>query len=472
MKKAFLLAVVALFGLVATGYAQQNAAWNLLESPFKLEAEVANVGETVTCTVGLGGGTASLFGLDKVPSTSPVEFYGGELGGSWRIFHFDELCANIATWGTSFTGPTMTGVTADLGGTVYWAVDPFGTGTIDDYLIGTGMPGPGTAVPLAAGFPGVWGPIDINTNEATLLKAFCEDIAADLALEYHLGTGAIGGSIPNPDNGAGTGAYGNGISDAVDPSLCSGAGMVMSSGTITDAQVTRASQVDSLGTLCYSTWDLATPTLPFGETFVNGIQEFSSTVTLDRRMMALGNVTGIAFNIGRPVGITDCQGQDSPDSDVAYVNSSQGGLSYTVAIDNTAPLGMAMQKPPAGGNGKYVNHLNSGIPSAGTVSGLPAGLGTFCFPLLIPPFGSAAPVCVWNNIGKTERVGASNYFGTPIADPTKAPAFFVSDADGDAVNFPLGSQWTLQGIVINPAGSSPKAASVTNGLVIDVTAGI
>ena len=473
MKRIALLAMVAVISFSAVSYAQQNAAWNLLESPFKLEAEVSNVGETVTCTLLLGGGTASLFGLDKALGTTPQEFLGNELVGSYRVFQFDETCLSIATWPTSFTGPTMTGITLqEPSQIVYWGVDPFGAGTIDDYVKGTGAPGPAPSVPLAAGFPGVWGPLAINNNTAGT-KAFCEDIAADLALEYDLITGAVGGSIGNPDNASGLGAYGNGISDAVDPGFCSGAGMVMSSGTVAEGQVARASQVDSLGTLCYGTWDLDTPlSVPYGETFVNGIEEFVSAIGLDRRMMALGNITGIAFNLGQPVGISDCQGQDAPDSDLVFVNSSQGGSTYTVGVNNTTPLGMAIQKPAAGGNGKYITTLNSGIPSSGTVTSLPAGLGSFCFPLLIPPFGSAAPASVWNNIGKTEKVGASNYFGTPIVNPDKAPAYFVSNAAGDPVNFPLSSQWTLQGIIINPAGSSPKAASVTNAVIVDVTAGI
>jgi len=472
MKRIALLAMVAVISFSAVAYAQQNAACNLLESPFKLEAEVSNVGETVTCTLLLGGGTASLFGLDKVLGTSPVEFIGNELVGSYRVFRFDETCLSIATWPTSFTGPTMTGITLqEPAQAVYWGVDPFGAGTINSYTVGTGAPA-GGSVPLAAGFPGVWGPIAINTNTAGT-KAFCEDIAADLALEYDLVAGTVGGSIGNPDNASGLGAFGNGISDAVDPSFCSSAAMVMASGTVAEGQVARASQVDASGTLCYGTWDLDTPlSIPYGETFVNGIEEFTSAIGGDRRMMVLGNITGIAFNLGQPVGIADCQGQDTPDSDVMFVNSSQGGATYSVAVNNTNPLGFSIQKPPAGGNGKYVNTLNSGIPSSGTVTSLPAGLGSYCFPLLIPPFGSAAPASVWNNIGKTERVGASNYFGTPIADPTKAPAYFVTNAAGDVANFPLSSQWTLQGIVINPAGSSPKSASVTNAVIVDVTAGI
>jgi hypothetical protein len=113
--------------------------------------------------------------------------------------------------------------------------------------------------------------------------------------------------------------------------------------------------------------------------------------------------------------------------------------------------------------------MDAGIPSAGTVTGLPAGLGRFCFPLQIPPFGSASPVAVFNNLGKTDRIGVSTYFGSPVADPARAPSYFLLRPAGDITNLPAGTQWTFQGIVINPAASSPKGASVTNALVLEVT---
>lgn len=469
MKKIAFVAVVALIGFSAMASAQQNAAWNLLDSPIKTEAEVANAGETLACTLPLGGGTASLFGLDEVPGQNPNEFIGSELGGTWRVFQFDETCAFITSWSTSFPGITLTGLCWDNGN--YWGCDPFGTGQIHEFVMGTGVP-TGATVNFAAGYPGVWGPIDIDNTVAGPI-APCEDIARDQAVEYNLTSGAIGGIIENPDNGSGLGAYGNGLSAAADPASCSGASMVMASGTISNGQVVRASQVDVSGTVCYSTWDIATPTGVTGEFFVNGISEFISASGFGgggKRLMCLGNVTSLAYNVGRPAGINDCQGIDGENT--LFVNSSLGGGGKVVAINNTYPLGFAMQKPSGGGNGKFIAHLNSGIPSGGTITPLPASLGSFCFPLLIPPFGAGAPVSVWNNIGKTDRVGASNYFGTPIANPTNPPVYFLADGDGDATNFALGSQWTIQAVQLNPASSSPKGASVTNATIIDVTAGI
>lgn len=477
MKKVAFLAAVAVLGLAVTGAAQQNSAWNLLESPYKIEAEFAGVGETLKCTAVVLGGTGSLFECDQIFGTAPVEFVGNELVGTYRVQNFDENCAMITSWSTTFTGPTLTGITVDEPGgqAVYWGLDPFGTGQIDDYVMFSGAPGPGTAVNVAPGFPGVWGPLALDNNQViptVFHPAYSQDIAADQVVEYDLVSGSVGCSFANPDN-TGSGAFGNGMSEAVDPSACSGATLVMTSGTILEGQVTRGSQVDCSGTVCLTTWDMF-PTYVSGEFFVNGSEEFSAQTGAvgEKRYMVLGNVTSLAFNMGKPVGISDCQGADSPDSDVLYVNSSQGGGNYTVGIDNTAPLGLALQNPPAGGNGKYVVHLNGGSPSGGTITGLPAGLGSACHPLLIPPGGSAAPVCIWNNIGKTNKVGTSSYFGTPISSPPKAPVYFWTDANGDSANFPVTSQFTIQGVIINLGSSSPKNASVTNAVLIDVTAGV
>ena len=51
--------------------------------------------------------------------------------------------------------------------------------------------------------------------------------------EEHVATGGFGCTFPNPDD-AGSGAYGNGVSEAADPSACGGATMLPSSGTITE----------------------------------------------------------------------------------------------------------------------------------------------------------------------------------------------------------------------------------------------
>jgi hypothetical protein len=165
--------------------------------------------------------------------------------------------------------------------------------------------------------------------------------------------------------------------------------------------------------------------------------------------------------------LTQCQGIDG--TDVLYVNGNNGvNSNHLVFVTEARPMHCAILLPDAGGPGKYVVHMNPGVPGSSTVSTLPAQLGNGCFPMLLPPFGSAAPIATWNCLGKPDRVGESQYFGTPIDNPAKAPATFLDLPAGDPANLPVGSVWTFQGIILNPAGSSPKAASVTNAVVVGV----
>lgn len=164
---------------------------------------------------------------------------------------------------------------------------------------------------------------------------------------------------------------------------------------------------------------------------------------------------------------SDCQGVD--DVPVLTVNGSAGATTgYRVAVAESGSISFHIAKPVAGGNGKFLAHLNSGMPDASTVSPLPAQLGSMCFPVLIPPGGTAAPVAIWNGIGKTNRVGSSMYFGSAIPDPANAPNEFLSLPVGDPANLPLCSSWTLQAVIRNPASSSPKGHSVTNAVIIEV----
>jgi hypothetical protein len=97
---------------------------------------------------------------------------------------------------------------------------------------------------------------------------------------------------------------------------------------------------------------------------------------------------------------------------------------------------------------------------------LPARLGTSCYPLLIPPYGAADPVAVWSNLHRPEKVGASGYFGSPIPDPAKAPTTFLDLPVGDTERLPPGTRVTLQGVIHNPAASSPREASLTNPVLL------
>jgi len=175
-----------------------------------------------------------------------------------------------------------------------------------------------------------------------------------------------------------------------------------------------------------------------------------------------GNVDAFVTKVY--VAIEECQGIDG--EQVLTVNGDTGfSHSYRIAVDSAGPLQLAIAKPSGGGNGKFVVHMNAGFPDPGTVEVLPAQLGRFCFPLLLSH--GASPVAVWNALGKTDRIGASGYFGEAIPDPARAPTIFLDLPSGDAVHLPAGSQWTLQGLILNPAASSPKGGSVTNAIEIE-----
>lgn len=166
-----------------------------------------------------------------------------------------------------------------------------------------------------------------------------------------------------------------------------------------------------------------------------------------------------------PYMIPECMGKDGTDVHVMFVNGSREAFHKA---DAGAPLSLSMVKPVAGGNGKFVVHLNAGVADPFSVTSVGFGLGNACFPFIMPPHGGAAPVSVWNNVGKESRLGASHYFGNPQASPARAPSFFHQQAGGDTANLPSGSEWSLQGIVVNPAASSARAASVTNVVEIEI----
>ena len=161
--------------------------------------------------------------------------------------------------------------------------------------------------------------------------------------------------------------------------------------------------------------------------------------------------------------VDDCLGVDT--ISVLKINNNTGDpATRIVRRPHDSIIQFQIDKPAAGGNGKFVVHLNPGMPTSDSISPLPAGLGETCFPFLIS--AGAQPTSVWTNINKPAQIGVSNHFGVPVPDPQRAPTMFYS-----AVNtqFPIFSAWTLQGAIINPQASSPKGVSVTNPVLLEVT---
>ncbi len=185
----------------------------------------------------------------------------------------------------------------------------------------------------------------------------------------------------------------------------------------------------------------------------------------DDRDDRLGYVVHDFYEDGSfPYMIPECQGQDA-DAHTLLVNGS--GATFQSA-DANAPLAFAMQRPSSGGPGKFFVHLDAGAPDPFTVTDLGFGLGNTCHPFLLPPAGGSMPASVWNNLGKESRFGATHWFGEPEAPPERAPTFFCTRPGGDLVNLPAGSRWTLQGVIVHPAASSPRGASVTNVIELEI----
>lgn len=458
------LAVIVLTALCSGAFAQGNAAANLLDSPVKTEG-VYYFGEAVVCSMALPG-TAALFGADTLTGSSgPVIQYCGELFGTFRVWEFDEACTPTATWSTAYAGATMTGLASPNGDTTkYWVVNPGGSADQHDYGIGTAT---GVTVPLVAtGLLGA-GVVDdgqageiLCVNDIVLDAYTCVDLSA---------AGAFVCSFANGDN-TGGGAFGNGVGDSAAPADCSGGTLVASTGTIGEGQVMRVGQYLCPGGVvagCTDRWSVGA-----FSTFTNGIEEFDLSGV--RSLTMVDNAGSIVLILQQPVGIANCQDIDA-DMDLLYVNGSQGfnpffGVgSHEVDVDTTGTLDVGVQKTAAG-NGKFVADLWSGRPSAAS-AGPGVGivplfdLGNACFDFL----GGTA-VVIENNVGKTNIVGASNYFGTAIADPAKAPTFLASltQASIDTANLPAGSAWTLQSIHLNGAASSKKGGSLSNAIVLDM----
>ena len=161
--------------------------------------------------------------------------------------------------------------------------------------------------------------------------------------------------------------------------------------------------------------------------------------------------------------IEDCQGKDG--LDLLHVNGDTGATTdRTVLVEESGPMTLGIDLPPAGGNGKFLALIEADAPSSSSIVKLTNQLGDTCFPMLLND--GAAPLARYNSIGKEDKVGSSEYFGVPIADPGRAPTTFLDLPVGDPANFSVGQVFTLHGVILNPAVTGAKPASITNSIQI------
>ena len=148
---------------------------------------------------------------------------------------------------------------------------------------------------------------------------------------------------------------------------------------------------------------------------------------------------------------------------VLFLNHS---ASRAVFVDADERVFATVILPPLGGNGKFAIHANFGRPTADTLTVIPFDIGRTCFPLVLP---GASPDGVWNNLGRTGKLGASQYLdGTPLADPDRAPTFLFYLLNGDPSTLPPGTAVTFQGVIADPGSSSSKGISTTNAILLEV----
>ena len=451
MWKSLLLVVLAFACFAPEAIGQRNPVTDLFDSPVKVEAEPYHAGEVITCSAAFPG-TAALFGCDTVTQGASQSFIVNELFGTFRTFSMDGACNITGTWSTAFVGTTQTGCAIPNGSSAtYWVVDTAGA-VVNEHTTGIGT-ATGSSVPLSGGL--LYGELVINDHQPGQDGCYVEIVNDTYTCVDFLGAGAFICMYANSDN-SGAGAFGNSIGDAIDLVECFGAEFVQATGTINEGQVIRVGQYDCVAVDpdCVDKWDVGS-----FSTFTNGIEEFDCNG--QEALIMVDNASGLVYILKKPIGIQDCQDMDS-DMDLLWINSSQGGVGLTVSVNTAATISTGMQKTGAG-NGKFVFHMNAGAPSGATVGPL-FDLGNQCF-----AFIGGSPVVIENNVGKTNLVGSTSYFGSPGTDPGKAPTFVrPTDAVVDTFNMPSGSQFTGQSIHLNGAASSSKGGSLSNALIYDM----
>ncbi len=455
-----LLALLLSLALTIDAAAQQNAETALYLPPYTMEYDETQAqGDAIDCSLSF---TGSIFGVSEIKgTTNPVEFIIGTQTAPYAMYRIDENCNLISSWSTVSIAASNLGVAFDTQtNNTYWMIQhqPSPRQVIE-YQMGTGV---ATGRSFVLGTAGLPGPLCTNDNSGVPYDMYYEDIANDTIYQFNPVQMTFGCTFLNPDQ-MGQGAFGNGLDDAVDPSACgTNAELVATSGTGAEGMVTRAGQFDCNGG-CPDTWNFVDTLTPAGVTFIQSFAEYTSSAGQKRAMVADGIINTV-FVTQQKKGLSNCQGVDN---EILFkINLQAGGTDFIVQLPATNFLQVNASAPSGGGNGKFVHWWNAGLPDETTINSLPAQLGPICFPMLdVRP---ATEMAIFNNIGRTNRLGASHYFGATIADPPKAPSIMWSNPSGDTTNMPAGSCWTMQGIMINPAASSSRPASVSNavGLIL------
>lgn len=292
----FLVGIVALslIGGVATAE-EQNALLSALDSPVKNESATY-----VDAFVLRSAAYPGLAGFGICEDTSDGTLWVGDLvdGNLYQYSKDLTLLGSLAV--PVMAGTTSTGLaydpTGNGGAGTFWILD-IATGTFNE----VDKTGTATGNSLATGF-GVVGPATIDPGDLPG-RIWFQDIAADLVVEMDLLSGLVTNSHINPDNAGGTGAFGNGLSYDADDTFSNPGDLQITSGTITEGQVTRisAGQPSSLPfPRNYSEiWDVTAVS-----SFINGIQD--SIDGGNDVVYMVDNANGFIVEIGEEPAILQC----------------------------------------------------------------------------------------------------------------------------------------------------------------------
>ena len=150
---------------------------------------------------------------------------------------------------------------------------------------------------------------------------------------------------------------------------------------------------------------------------------------------------------------------------IVTVNGSSGSSAERVVHGAASEAIRVAVDRPRFSSGAFALHANFGEPSLDTLAVLPQSVGAIGFPLLLTQ--GATPAAVWNGIGNPSYLGTSRYFdGSPLPDPTRAPAVVLDLPTGDVAHLPPGTSVTFQGIVHDRRSRASVPVSVTNGVVL------
>ncbi len=142
--------------------------------------------------------------------------------------------------------------------------------------------------------------------------------------------------------------------------------------------------------------------------------------------------------------------------DVLSVNGSFGDGSRVVDVALGEDLTIDMLASPSGPDpGPFVLYLWLGEPDDTTVTPLPKNLGSLCFGA---PFTGTAPFRIWNNVGRTNRLGEPDF-------PSEAAPSNVISVPGGSDN---AATATIQGIILDDGSAADAPASRTNAVVIRI----